>query len=101
MATHSTALLDSSVPFPPSSDPDSGSTQLLLEGYLRRDDLAQQLGVSARTLDRWHTLRYGPPRVAIGRTILYNLDSVRDWLRSHEYTEGTRPQRRRSRRNCN
>jgi predicted DNA-binding transcriptional regulator AlpA len=71
--------------------------QLLLDGYLRRNELAQQLGVSPRTIDRWQTLRCGPPRVAIGRTILYNLDSVRQWLRSKEEsaTSGTSRKRRR------
>jgi predicted DNA-binding transcriptional regulator AlpA len=62
----------------------SPSQQVLLEGYLRRDELAQQLGVSARTIDRWHNLRSGPPRIAIGRTILYRLESVLGWLQAQE-----------------
>jgi predicted DNA-binding transcriptional regulator AlpA len=58
----------------------------LLSGFLRREELAQQLDVSIRTLDRWHTLRIGPPRVSVGRTILYRQDAVRDWLQSQELT---------------
>lgn len=58
--------------------------QIALEGYLGRNELARLLGVSARTIDRWHSLRNGPPRIAIGRTILYNLDSVRTWLQCRE-----------------
>jgi predicted DNA-binding transcriptional regulator AlpA len=57
---------------------------LVLAGYLRRDELAQALGISPRTIDRWQALREGPPRVHVGRTILYNIESVRDWLRSRE-----------------
>src|SRR5580692_3957667 len=63
---------------------ESSSSQLLLDGYLRRDELAEQLRVSSRTIDRWQTSRCGPPRVAIGRTILYNRESVRQWLHSNE-----------------
>ena len=66
-----------------SSKSDS-SQSAVLEGYLRRDELATQLGVSPRTIDRWQVLRCGPPRIAIGRTILYDLNSVREWLRSKE-----------------
>ncbi len=56
----------------------------ILDGFLRREELAKELGCSARTIDRWHALREGPPRVQVGRTILYNIQSVRDWLRSRE-----------------
>lgn len=57
---------------------------LVLEGFLRREELAKQLGLSPRTIDRWQALREGPPRVHVGRTILYNVESVREWLRSRE-----------------
>lgn len=56
----------------------------ILDGYLRHDELAKQLGLSPRTIDRWEALRIGPPRVSIGRTILYNAESVREWLLSRE-----------------
>jgi predicted DNA-binding transcriptional regulator AlpA len=57
---------------------------IVLAGFLRRDELARQLGLSPRTIDRWEALREGPPRVHVGRTILYNVESVREWLRSRE-----------------
>jgi predicted DNA-binding transcriptional regulator AlpA len=56
----------------------------LLDGYLRREELAKQFGLSPRTIDRWEALRIGPPRVSIGRTILYNIQSVREWLLSRQ-----------------
>ena len=65
-------------PTNPQSDP------AVLAGFLRRDELAKQLGLSPRTIDRWHALREGPPRVNVGRTILYNVQSVREWLQSKE-----------------
>lgn len=95
MATHSISFTEPSA-IPPSQE--ISSNQLLLDGYLRRDELAQQLGVSPRTIDRWQTSRCGPPRVAIGRTILYNLESVRQWLRSKEESDASRSSRRGRRR---
>ena len=52
----------------------------ILEGYLRRDELAAQLGRCRRTIERWHSLRIGPPRITIGRLVLYRVESVREWL---------------------
>ena len=78
---HPRVVSDLSVPLEPARVPE-GST--VLEGFLRRDELALQLGLSPRTIDRWQAFREGPPRVRIGRTIFYNIESVREWLRSHE-----------------
>jgi len=36
--------------------------------------------ISERTADRWHTLRVGPPRSKIGRTVVYSRQAVRQWL---------------------
>ena len=38
--------------------------------------------ISTRTADRWHTLRTGPPRIKVGRTILYRKQDVEAWLTS-------------------
>ncbi len=56
----------------------------ILEGYVRREELAAELQKSVRTLDRWDVRRVGPPRTIVGRLILYNVDSVREWLSSQE-----------------
>lgn len=40
--------------------------RLVLEGFLSREQLAQQLGLSLRTIDRWEALHKGPPRVCVG-----------------------------------
>lgn len=52
--------------------------------YLTQSELADVLGVSERTLNRWHSLRQGPPRCKIGRVIRYRADSVAQWMVSHE-----------------
>jgi predicted DNA-binding transcriptional regulator AlpA len=72
---------------------------LILEGFLRREELAQQFNLSIRTIDRWAALREGPPRVCVGRTILYNVNSVREWLRSREKQPSLMKKRRNSPRN--
>jgi predicted DNA-binding transcriptional regulator AlpA len=95
MATNSINLIDSPAA---SAFQEPSPKQLLLDGYVRRDELAQQLGVSARTIDRWHTLRCGPPRISVGRTIIYNLDSVRQWLRANEESDVSRSSSKRERR---
>jgi len=51
-----------------------------------RQQAARLLGVSPRTLDRWHLLRIGPPRVVLGRhKIRYRLSSLDAWVRSREF----------------
>ena len=56
----------------------------LLEGYLSPVQLAGQLGISVRTLSRWHIQRIGPKRCTVGKLILYRIDAVRAWLESRE-----------------
>jgi predicted DNA-binding transcriptional regulator AlpA len=60
------------------------TTAQLLTDYIEKDEAAAELGVCERTLDRWHQLREGPPRVTIGRRILYRRSSVAAWLASRE-----------------
>ncbi len=63
----------------------------LLDGYLSKAEVARQLGMSPRTLDRWAATRIGPPRVHVGHKIFYREAAVRRWL-------GEREERRRRRR---
>ena len=56
----------------------------ILAGFVTANRLAKELGRSRRTLERWSTLRLGPPRIVVGRMILYKTDSVRQWLESQE-----------------
>ena len=74
------------IPFddPSSSLPQIAAVPVVLQGYLRREELAQQFGLSTRTIDRWEARRQGPPRITVGRTILYNIESVREWLSAME-----------------
>jgi predicted DNA-binding transcriptional regulator AlpA len=69
---------------PVTDSKDQPRAVLVLEGFLRREELAKEFGLSTRTLDRLEALRQGPPRVHFGRTILYRVESVREWLLSSE-----------------
>jgi hypothetical protein len=62
----------------------------ILDGFITREQLAAELGKSPRTIDRWEVRRIGPPRVIVGRTILYRVESVRLWLQSCERHKGRR-----------
>ncbi|MBB1492004.1 helix-turn-helix domain-containing protein [Paracoccus sp. MC1854] len=52
--------------------------------HLKPADVAALLGVSPRTLSRWHAQRVGPARCKLGRTVLYRRTAVEAWLESNE-----------------
>jgi predicted DNA-binding transcriptional regulator AlpA len=58
--------------------------KLVFDELVDRDATAHLLEVSPRTLDRWHLLREGPPRIRYGRMVRYRLSAIEDWLSAHE-----------------
>lgn len=56
----------------------------ILDGYFDRTTCAKQLGVTVRTLERWESLRQGPPITKVGSKSLYSIASLRKWLESCE-----------------
>jgi hypothetical protein len=64
----------------------------ILAEYMTPEELAGELGICKRTLDRWHASRSGPPRVSVGRRPLYRRDAVAQWLRKREedFSDGAR-----------
>ncbi len=52
----------------------------LLDDYLTKAQLAEELHRHPRTIDRWARLRAGPPETVIGRQRLYKRSSVEGWL---------------------
>jgi predicted DNA-binding transcriptional regulator AlpA len=71
---------------------DLGST--LLSEYARKDELAQQFGVSERTIERWVRLRVLPAPVRLGRTSLYHLPTIQEHLAGQIQPERGRRKRR-------
>lgn len=61
-----------------------GTRPLLGDDYMTIQALAEELGICTRTLERWQTSRYGPPRITLGKRILYKRESVRAWLDGKE-----------------
>ena len=56
----------------------------LMHGWMGRREVAEALGISAATLQRWQTQRIGPPQVRIGRRVFYRADAFREWMISRE-----------------
>jgi DNA-binding transcriptional MerR regulator len=56
----------------------------ILHEYTPPGELASELGVCVKTLERWRTLGHGPPVTKIGRRVYYRKSSVIDWLVSRE-----------------
>lgn len=66
------------------TDSVSSASNPLLVGFLAPDDLAAALGISPRTLARWHARGDGPARCMVGKLILYRQETVRAWLATLE-----------------
>jgi len=56
----------------------------LIDPLVDRVGAAKILGVSPRTLDRWHLLRIGPPRCLLGGQVRYRVEAIAEWVRSCE-----------------
>jgi excisionase family DNA binding protein len=55
--------------------------------YLKTDEAARYLGVSARTLTnwRWRGGGYGPAFVRAGRSVRYDLRTLDAWMAHHTF----------------
>jgi hypothetical protein len=57
----------------------------LLADFLSQDELAAELKICKRTLDRWRRLDEGPPVTKLGRRIFYRRSSLQAWLHAREH----------------
>ncbi len=55
-----------------------------LSDLVDRKTAARLLDVAARTPDRWHKERVGPPRLQLGRKVRYRRSSLEKWVSSRE-----------------
>jgi hypothetical protein len=79
-----------------------GRSGTVLADYMTEEELARELNVTKRTLQRWHNRRIGPPRVMIGRKPFYRRGSVVSWIDNRElnFDEQKPPFSRRARRSA-
>jgi hypothetical protein len=56
----------------------------ILDELVPINELAIELKLNRRTLDRWEKVGTGPPRTMVGRRIFYRRESVRKWLTEQE-----------------
>lgn len=68
----------------PQEDGDGRPAAVQAEELLTVAEVAKELGVSRRTLDRWSLLRKGPTRTHVGRKPRYSRAALNEWLRSPE-----------------
>ena len=60
----------------------------LLDDWMSRQELANELGVSVRTLQQWQLERIGPPMIRLKKKTFYRREAVLEWLRSQEMPSG-------------
>jgi len=54
----------------------------LLSDYITREQLAQELKVTTRTIDKWGVQRTGPKKIKIGARCYYSRQGVLAWMSS-------------------
>jgi len=57
----------------------------LYADLLTRTEAATELGITPRTLAKYHLLRCGPPRIKTGGRIWYRRASLRTWIERQEH----------------
>lgn len=88
--------MDDNTPSPHALSLDAIRSGDILPDYIDPDTLTGVLGVSKRTLQRWHAARRGPARCKVGNLIRYRIEAVRDWLAANEERPVVRRADRRS-----
>jgi hypothetical protein len=52
--------------------------------YVNTWRVSSILGVSVRTLSRWDAAGIGPPKIKVGKKVLFDLHRLSEWLTSRE-----------------
>ncbi len=75
----------------------TGEVEIAGRRYVTADRLAAMLGVTVRTLGRWDAARIGPPKIKVGKLVLFDIAKVPDWLATREIGPVRAADRRRCR----
>src|SRR3712207_450829 len=62
----------------------AGEIEIAGKRYVTPERIAHLLGCSPRTVARWDAERIGPPRIKVGKTVLYDLEKLPAWLAGRE-----------------
>ena len=62
-------------------------TTTLLSDYITREQLAEELKVTTRTLDKWAWMQSGPAKIKIGARCYYHRADVTAWLDSQRMAQ--------------
>jgi len=57
-----------------------------INDIMSRAEVAELLGISVRTLQRWERQDLAPPRITIHRQTYYLRPSIRQWLEDQQRT---------------
>ena len=71
----------------------TGEVEIAGRRYITAERLSGMLGVTVRTLARWNAARRGPPRIKVGRLVLFDIGKLPAFLAGHE-TEPIRARRK-------
>ena len=63
---------------------ETGEVEIAGRRYVTDRRLAKLLNITPRTLARWNASRIGPRKISVGKTILYDVEKLPDWLASRE-----------------
>ncbi|QOY63569.1 helix-turn-helix domain-containing protein [Lysobacter sp. H21R4] len=77
------------------TQPQGFAPRPVMEDYLTRQELADQMGLTFRTLELWAHRRKGPPVIIIGRRAHYHRDDIAAWLEEQRKPSKATPRTRR------
>lgn len=70
------------------------SQRALFDTSWSEDELANEMGVSVRTIKRWRAARTGPPFMKLERRVYYRKRAVQEWMQGLDQ-DGQRSAQRR------
>jgi hypothetical protein len=61
---------------------------MLISDRFDQNNAAQYLGVSTFTLEKWRSLKKGPPYLKVGHFVRYTKQDLDNWVEAHRVVPG-------------